>query len=46
MGSNLAVLQNYFKHGGNPDTAFYVFDVQGSASNPLEKNTQLMQVVE
>lgn len=45
MQSNLRVLHNFFQRGGNPDTAFYVFDIPKIGLDPFDNNAGLLSRV-
>lgn len=46
MKANLEILRHYLKRGGNPDTAFYGFDLNRASANPIEHNKKMLTVAE
>jgi len=45
MQNNLRVLHNFFQRGGNPDTAFYVFDIPKIGLDAFDNNAGLLSRV-
>ena len=47
MQANLEILRHYLKRGGNPDTAFYGFDLmKTSGGDAIKHNKKMLTVAE